>query len=111
MERKLFVGNLPYQVGEQELQELFTQAGRVEGVQVVRDRLTGQSRGFAFVEMGTEEEAEGAIARFKDYSLGGRRMIVNEARPQAPRRDFAPRGGERRSRGSGRGGGRREPRW
>lgn len=112
MGRKLYVGNLPYQVGEAELQELFSQAGSVESVRVMRDMATGRARGFAFVEMATDEEAEKAANQFNQYSLGGRALTVNEARPKPERaggfgggRGFGDNGG-----GGGRGG-RREPRW
>jgi RNA recognition motif-containing protein len=99
MGRKLFVGNLPYETGETELQELFTRAGTVETVKVIRDMATGRPRGFAFVEMSTDEEAKKAITEFNDYQLGGRGLAVNEARPKAS--SFG--GGEPRRR--------REPRW
>jgi RNA recognition motif-containing protein len=83
MGRKLYVGNLPYETGEVELQELFGRAGTVETVNVVRDRATGRARGFAFVEMSTDAEAQHAIAEFNDYQLGGRGLAVNEARPDS----------------------------
>jgi RNA recognition motif-containing protein len=83
MSRKLYVGNLPYQTDETELQELFASAGTVESVSVVRDKATGRPRGFAFVEMSTEEEAQKAISALNSYQLGGRGLTVNEARPQA----------------------------
>ena len=103
MARKLFVGNLPYTAGEQELQELFGQAGAVETVNVMRDQATGRARGFAFVEMATDEDAQMAISQFNNYSLGGRNLTVNEARPKPERSGgFA---------NSGCGGRRREPRW
>ena len=101
--KKLFVGNLPYTAGEQELQELFGQAGAVETVNVMRDQATGRARGFAFVEMATDEDAQKAISQFNNYSLGGRNLTVNEARPKPERSGgFANSGG---------GGRRREPRW
>jgi cold-inducible RNA-binding protein len=100
MARKLFVGNLPYTAGEQELQDLFGQAGSVESVNVMRDQATGRARGFAFVEMATEEEAQKAITQFNNYSFGGRNLTVNEARPKPER-----------SGGFAHSGGRREPRW
>jgi RNA recognition motif-containing protein len=104
MNRKLFVGNLPFETTESDLQDLFVQAGNVESVRVMRDRDTGRARGFAFVEMATEADAEKAIAQFNDQPFGGRRLAVNEARPQPART-----GGF----GGGRDGGprRREPRW
>ena len=85
MGRKLYVGNLPYQIGEAELQELFSQAGSVESVRVMRDMATGRARGFAFVEMATDEEAQKAATQFNQYSLGGRALTVNEARPKPER--------------------------
>lgn len=106
MGRKLYVGNLPYQVGEAELQELFSQAGSVESVRVMRDMATGRARGFAFVEMATDEEAERAAAQFNQYSFGGRNLTVNEARPRPERP-----GGFGGGRDMGGRGGRREPRW
>jgi RNA recognition motif-containing protein len=116
MGRKLFVGNLPYETVEQDLESLFAQAGEVETVTVVRDRMTGRARGFAFVEMKDEDGAQKAIADLHGHQLGGRALTVNEARPPAPRAfrdDFG--GGDDRGRGGrgGRpGGGRRsEPRW
>jgi len=106
MGRKLYVGNLPYEIGENELQELFARAGSVESVNVMRDQATGRARGFAFVEMSTDEEAQKAISDLNAFQLGGRNLTVNEARPKAPRS-----GG-----GGGFGGGpshrrRSEPRW
>ena len=82
MGRRLYVGNLSYQVQESELEQLFAQAGSVASVFVPRDKFTGQGRGFAFVEMGTDAEAQTAIEKFHQQSLGGRSMKVNEARPQ-----------------------------
>ena len=103
MGRKLYVGNLPYEVGETELQELFARAGSVESAKVMRDQATGRARGFGFVEMSTDEEAQHAIDSLNGTQIGGRNLTVNEARPQVAR------GG-----GGGFGGGghrRREPRW
>jgi RNA recognition motif-containing protein len=85
MGRKLYVGNLPYEIGESELQELFTRVGPVESVTIVRDMATGRARGFAFVEMSTEEAAQSAIRDLNATDLGGRSLTVNEARPKAPR--------------------------
>ena len=108
MGRKLYVGNLPYETGETELQELFARAGTVETVRVMRDMATGRARGFAFVEMSTDDEAQKAITELNDFQLGGRGLTVNEARPKPA---FAGGGG-----GFGDGGGdsrrrRSEPRW
>ena len=83
MSRKLYVGNLPYEIGETQLQELFAQAGSVESVTVMRDQATGRARGFAFVEMGTDEEAQTAIRDLNASQIGGRSLTVNEARPKA----------------------------
>ena len=104
MGRKLYVGNLPYEVGETELQELFARAGgSVESVNVMRDQATGRARGFAFVEMSTDEEAQSAITALNGTQVGGRNLTVNEARPKAARSGgFGGGGGSHR---------RREPRW
>jgi RNA recognition motif-containing protein len=82
MSRKLYAGNLPYETGEAELQELFGRAGTVETVKVMRDMATGRARGFAFVEMASDEEAQKAITQLNDHQLGGRGLTVNEARPK-----------------------------
>jgi len=83
MGRKLYVGNLPYETSEQDLESLFAGAGSVESVNVVRDQATGRARGFAFVEMATDDEAQAAIRTLADYNLGGRSLTVNEARPKS----------------------------
>jgi RNA recognition motif-containing protein len=113
MGKKLYVGNLPFQTTEDELQELFSQAGPVESVRVMRDMATGRARGFAFVEMTTDEAAEAAINQFNEKEFGGRALTVNEARPQAPRGGGGGGFGGGRGRGGGGGGRgpRREPRW
>jgi cold-inducible RNA-binding protein len=103
MSTKLYVGNLPFETTEADLQALFAQAGTVETVNVIRDRDTGRARGFAFVEMATEEEAQNAISQFHNYSLGGRNLTVNEARPKPQSSGGYGGGGGK--------GGRREPRW
>lgn len=107
MGRKLYVGNLPYQTGEQDLQDLFASAGSVETVTVMRDMATGRARGFAFVEMSTEEDAQKAITELNDQPFGGRNLTVNEARPRPERSGGFGGGGN----GGGGGGRRREPRW
>ena len=99
MGRKLYVGNFPYETGEAELQELFARAGTVETVNVMRDMATGRPRGFAFIEMSTDDEAQKAIAELNEYQLGGRNLNVNEARPKLAHAG----GGESRRRS--------EPRW
>jgi len=99
--RKLYVGNLPYEIGEAELQELFSRVAPVDSVRVMRDQATGRPRGFAFVEMSTDEGAETAIRDLNESQVGGRSLSVNEARPKA-------------ASGGGFGGGgstRHEPRW
>ena len=83
---KIFVGNLPFSVGEAQLQDLFAQKGSVESVMVMRDTATGRSRGFAFLEMGSEEEARKAITELNSYSIDGRALTVNEARPKTENR-------------------------
>jgi cold-inducible RNA-binding protein len=104
MSRKLYVGNLPYETGETELQELFARAGTVETVRVMRDQATGRARGFAFVEMSTDEEAQRAITELNAYQVGGRGLTVNEARPKATYGGGGFGGGDSRRRRS-------EPRW
>lgn len=85
MGNKLYVGSLPYSTTEQELSELFAQYGTVQSAKVIADRYTGQSRGFGFVEMATSEEAQKAIEALNGSNLGGRTLVVNEARPQEKR--------------------------
>jgi cold-inducible RNA-binding protein len=97
MSRKLYVGNLPYDTSDQDLQALFATAGNVESVQVMRDTATGRARGFAFVEMATEEEAQAAIRQLAEHSLGGRQLTVNEARPKGDSRGGGGGGGARPS--------------
>jgi RNA recognition motif-containing protein len=107
MGRRLYVGNLPYTTGEAELQELFSRAGTVESVRVMRDAATGRARGFAFVEMATDEDAQKAISMLNDHDLGGRNLTVNEARPKPQ----GTRGGGGGYGGGGGNGRRSEPRW
>ena len=112
MARKLFVGNLPFTTEEQDLQDLFGSVGTVDSVNVMRDQATGRARGFAFVEMGSEEEAQKAIDTYNNYAFGGRNLTVNEAKPKAPRTGgFGGGGYEGGGGGRGRGGRRTEPRW
>ncbi len=115
MGRRLYVGNLPYSAGEDELRELFSSVGNVDSVSVVIDRETGRARGFAFVEMATDEEAQAAISKLHDQPFGGRPLTVNEARPQGGGGGFRGGGGGGGGRGGGGGGrgggGRSEPRW
>ena len=102
MNRKLYVGNLPYTANEDDLQGLFGEVGAVESINVMRDRETGRARGFAFVEMATEADAQNAIAKLHDKPFGGRNLTVNEAKPMEPRGN---------SGGGGFGRQRRESRW
>ena len=119
MSNKLYVGNLAFQTTSQDLQQLFAQAGTVESASVIEDRDTGRSKGFAFVEMSTKEEAAAAIEQFNGKEIAGRALKVNEARPKENRGGGfgGNRGGGfggNRGGGFGRGGnqGRRpEPRW
>jgi len=115
MGRRLFVGNLSYQTDENELTELFGQFGAVENAQIMRDMATGRARGFAFVEMATDDEAAAAATGLNNTQFGGRTIAVNEARPREQRSGGPGGGGGRGGRsfggGGGGGGGRREPRW
>ena len=90
MGNKLYVGNLPYSVSDSDLQQTFARFGAVTSAKVMMDRETGRSKGFGFVEMGNDAEAQAAIAGMNGQSLGGRNCVVNEARPMEPR---PPRGG------------------
>ncbi len=85
MNKKLYVGGLPYSVTEDKLQEIFSAHGTVESARVITDRFTGRSRGFGFVEMSSEEEAQTAIDSLNESDLDGRSLTVNEARPQENR--------------------------
>ena len=102
MGNKLYVGNLSFRVTSEDLQEHFGTAGAVESANVVFDRETGRSRGFGFVEMATEDDANNAIAQFNGQDYDGRNMVVNEARP---REDNRGGGGGGRGRGGYNGGG------
>jgi len=104
MNNKLYVGNLPFNVTEPDLQDLFGQAGTVSDVMLVQDKFTGKSRGFAFVTMSTEGEAQTAIEQFHGKALEGRPLTVNIARPREERSGGGGGGGrsfERRSSGGG----------
>jgi RNA recognition motif-containing protein len=85
MGKKLYVGNLPFSATEEDLRSLFAQAGAVGEVTVITDRDTGRSKGFGFVEMATDQEAQEAIKRFNGYSMNNRSLTVNEARPREER--------------------------
>ena len=107
MGTKLYVGNLPFNTTENELQEIFAQAGAVQEVTLMQDRFTGKSRGFAFVTMSSDEEAQNAISKFNGHTMDGRPMTVNEARPREQRPPGGGGGGGRYG-GGGYGGGRRD---
>jgi len=123
MGRRLYVGNLPYSATEEQLTELFGRAGTVDNVRVMRDMATGRARGFAFVEMSTDEEAQRAVSEFHEHQMEGRALVVNEARPKPEGGFGGGGGGGRGGRGGGGGGGgrfddrdfsggrRKEPRW
>jgi cold-inducible RNA-binding protein len=123
MGRKLFVGNLPFQAGEAELEALFSTIGPVDSVRVMRDQATGRARGFAFVEMATDEGAQQAIEQLNEKQFEGRALAVNEARPKPAFSggggggNYGGGGGGGYNRGGGGGGGRggggrrTEPRW
>jgi len=103
MGNKLYVGGLPYSVTEGRLQEIFAAHGTVESAKVISDKFTGQSRGFGFVEMSSGSEAQKAMEALNGTQLDGRTLVVNEAKPMAPRDGGGGGGG---GRGGNRGGGR-----
>jgi RNA recognition motif-containing protein len=103
--KKLYVGNLPFQATGSDLEALFAGYGEVVSTQVVEDRETGRSRGFGFVEMGSDREAEAAIDGLHDQEYGGRRLTVNEARPREARAGSGNGGSGYGSGGRGRSGG------
>lgn len=96
MENKLYVGNLPFNTTEEELRTMFTQAGNVVSVSLIKDRDTGRSRGFAFVEFATQAEAEKAVSMFNNTPLENRTLKVNLARPREEGGKFRKPGGNRR---------------
>ena len=98
MAKKLYIGGLAYSTTQQALQDLFAQAGTVVSATIITDKFSGRSKGFGFVEMSTDEEAQKAIEMFSGKELDGRNLTVNEARPQEPRSDG---GGFNRGGGSG----------
>jgi cold-inducible RNA-binding protein len=99
MATKLYVGNLSFRTTQEDLRDLFAQAGTVESASIIEDRETGRSRGFGFVEMATQEEAQAAIEQFNGKEINGRNLTVNEARPRTE-----GGGGGRGGGGGGRGG-------
>ena len=124
MGRRLYVGNLPYSTTEDQLTELFSRAGKVDNVRVMRDMATGRARGFAFVEMASDDDAQKAISELHEHQMDGRALVVDEARPK-PEGGFGGGGGRGRGGYGGGGGGggrgyddgdfsggrRKEPRW
>ena len=111
MSTKLYVGNLAFQTTSQDLEQLFGQAGTVQSASVVEDRDTGRSRGFAFVEMSTQDEANSAIDQFNGKEVGGRALKVNEAKPRENRSSGRSFSNDRGGYGGNNGGRRSEPRW
>jgi RNA recognition motif-containing protein len=117
MGRRLYVGNLPFETTEADLQALFERAGAVDSVRVMRDMATGRARGFAFVEMSTDADAQKAIETLNETAFGGRTLTVNEARPRPESVGGFGGGPSRGGRGVRGGGGgdrgrrRSEPRW
>ncbi len=105
MAKKLYVGGLPYSTTDAELKDAFSQAGAVESAVIIMDKMSGRSKGFGFVEMTSDEEAQKAIEMWNGKDFGGRNLTVNEARPmeERPRGNF--RGGDRGGYSGGRGGG------
>jgi RNA recognition motif-containing protein len=100
MGKKLYVGNLPFTATEEQLNETFSAVGGVDSVKIITDRETGRSKGFAFVEMASDADAQSAISKYNGSDFGGRAMTVNEAKPMAPRENRGGGGGF----GGGRGG-------
>ncbi len=101
MGTKLYVGNLSYDLNKNDLEQMFAAYGAVTSAQVITDRETQRSKGFGFIEMGSDQEAQAAIAALNGKSIDGRALTVNEARPQEPRAGGGGFGGPRRGPGSG----------
>ena len=108
MAKRLFVGGLPYSTTSSQLEDIFSKIGKVISCEVIKDRDTGQSKGFGFIEMENEKEADEAINKLNDTELEGKKIVVNVAKPRAERPRFDNRGmGPRRDDRGSRGGGRR----
>ena len=105
MGKKLYVGNLPFSITEERIGEIFGQIGQIDSVRIVTDRDTGRSKGFGFVEMGSDEDAQAAIEQLHGADMEGRALVVNEARPMEPRGDRGGGGGGGYRGGGGGGGG------
>ena len=101
MAKKIYVGNLPFQTTENDLNDMFAEVGAVESVQIITDRDTGRSKGFGFVQMTDDEAAEKAIQKLNGKEINGRALTVNEARPMEKKSFGGPRGGGRGGRGGG----------
>lgn len=93
MGKKLYVGNLPFSASEQALTEAFSECGTVDSCKIITDRDTGRSKGFGFVEMSSDSEAQSVISKFNGSEYEGRQMNISEAKPMAPRDDRGGRGG------------------
>jgi len=111
MGRKLYVGNLSYDVSSSDLEKMFSEFGNVESAEVIIDRSTGRSKGFGFVEMSSNSEADAAISALDSKEMGGRTIKVNEARPRAESGGGGGGGGRGGRGGGGGGGGGRRDRW
>jgi len=113
MGNKIYVGNLPFSATSEQLNDMFSSFGKVDSAKIVMDRDTGRSKGFGFVEMSTSDEAQAAIEKLNGSDMGGRNLVVNEARPMEPRGDRPRNGGFNRGgdRGFNRGGDRGGNRW
>ena len=96
MAKRLYIGNLSYEVTERQLRDLFSQAGEIASVDLITDKFTGRGKGFAFVEMASDEATQEAINRFDGYALDDRAIVVNEARPREERSGGGGGGGRRR---------------
>ncbi|OVE76644.1 RNA-binding protein [bacterium F11] len=105
MSKRLYVGNLPFSMMEDQLHDLFTANGQVVSTKLITDKFSGQSKGFGFVEMASEEDAAAAIAKLHNYEADGRKLVVNEARPMEKREGGGGGGGRNRNRGHSGGGG------
>lgn len=105
MGKKLYVGSLPYSTNEDELRDMFGACGSVDSVAIIQDKFSGKSKGFGFVEMSNDDEAEKAINELNGKEMGGRTIVVNEARPPEKRSGGFGGGGGRGGRGGGFGGG------
>lgn len=111
MGSKIYVGGLPYSATEQQLNDLFSAHGSVASARIITDKFTGQSRGFGFVEMSSDAEAQAAISALNGSDMGGRTLTVNEARPQEPRSGGGGGGRSGFGGGGGRGPGGKRDRW